>query len=400
MDRREFLKSSAASVLGLGVGGAGTSALAQEAPKPSARIKRYNILGRTGLKVSDVSFGGGGLSDATLVEKAVELGVSFIDTAPDYRASEETIGKVMPKYRDKVVLATKICNLGTYPQHLPINTPAEKIIEVVEASLKRLQTDRIDVLHVHAVGEGATDGIERLKDPEVHKAFGTLKKAGKVRFLATSSHGPNNMVGCLDYAIECGQYDVIQPSYNFMKFPGLDKVLEKAKQKNIGVIAMKTQAGAKESNIEKFKAEGRSFAQAALKWALSNPAVSAAIITMRNMALIDEYVAASGEPLTAADQRLLDRYAASVAASYCRTGCGQCLGACPRRVAIADILRYNMYFEDYGHERMAMESYANLPQESRPLACAGCSAPCQSACPHGLPVRTALLRAHENLSLA
>jgi len=381
--------------------------IAQEKAEAAAGVKQFNILGRTGWKVSDISFGGGGLKDPAIVERAVDLGMNYFDTAPDYfPASEETLGKVLPKVRDKVFITSKMCTYGKYPQHLSLHTPAEKYVECVEASLKRLQTDHVDALFVHAVGErpptekGEKD-IERLKDPEMLKAFDALKKQGKVRFLGLSTHGPHMMEEVIDYAVECGQYDLVMPTWNFMKFKDLQKALDKAKAKNVAVVAMKTVPGAKASVPDKMAGLSPEEATvAALKWALSNPAISTIVKGAKSVADVDLHARASGQKLTKRDEEVLRRFASAITSSYCRTGCGECVDACPRGVAIAMVLRYNMYFEHYGHERFAMDAYSQLASACTAAACAQCDAPCLRACPHGLPIREMLREAHTNLYFA
>jgi predicted aldo/keto reductase-like oxidoreductase len=95
---------------------------------------------------------------------------------------------------------------------------------------------------------------------------------------------------------------------------------------------------------------------------------------------------------------MVARYREQASSTYCRVSCTECLAACPANVAVNDVLRYAMYCEDYGLERMAGDYYAELEPGRKPVGCAGCAAPCESACPHGLPVRAKLLHAHEILS--
>jgi predicted aldo/keto reductase-like oxidoreductase len=78
--------------------------------------------------------------------------------------------------------------------------------------------------------------------------------------------------------------------------------------------------------------------------------------------------------------------------------CTECLSACPNSVAVNDILRYAMYYENYRLQRMATDYYAELPAGQKPVGCESCAGPCESACPYGLKVRTRLIRAHEILT--
>ncbi len=195
-------------------------------------------------------------------------------------------------------------------------------------------------------------------------------------------------------AVKSGRFDLIQPSFNFMKFPKLPEVMKEAHKKGVGVIAMKTLAGAKDMNVE---GKGEEFSHAAFKWVLKNPEVSGLIVTMKTASDIELYLKASGAKFTAADQRVLDQYARLYGNEYCRTGCGACEGSCAQGVQIATIMRYRMYFRDYGMEKRAMESYASLRNNAS--ACSGCADPaCIGSCPHGLPVKEMLSDAHESMS--
>jgi len=260
-----------------------------------------------------------------------------------------------------------------------------------------MQTDYLDFCLVHAIGEMNKDleaEKKRLLDEEMLEAATALKKAGKIRFLGTSSHGPNNMEELLMTAVQSGHFDMIQPSFNFMKFPKLPEVIKEAHKRGIGVIAMKTLAGAKEMKIEGTENE---FSHAAFKWVLKHPEVSGLIVTMKTVADLELYLKASGQGFTSADRRTLERYARLYGSEYCRTGCGQCQESCAAGVEIASIMRYRMYFWDYGMEKRAMESYAIL--QNKADACSSCSEPaCVASCPHGLPVKDMLCEAHEAMS--
>jgi ferredoxin len=95
---------------------------------------------------------------------------------------------------------------------------------------------------------------------------------------------------------------------------------------------------------------------------------------------------------------LLEKYDRLGAGRHCYQHCGACLGSCPVGLAIDDVLRYRMYFEDYGDEKEAMRLYAGL--EPQADACIGCGAPCAGACPHGVPIPQRTRGAHDLLTLA
>jgi predicted aldo/keto reductase-like oxidoreductase len=118
-----------------------------------------------------------------------------------------------------------------------------------------------------------------------------------------------------------------------------------------------------------------------------------------NFSDVDNYLEAVGRKLSFDDSRLLEEYESAMDHLYCRY-CGACSSRCPHSVEVADVMRYGMYFKYYGFEKEAMRRYAALPAQVRPLACRDCPAPCEEACPHGLPTRANLLEAHELLTLA
>jgi len=395
MKRREFLKIAAVTAATVTV-----PPLHAEAVSDTPTVKSYREIGKTGLKMSDISFGAGKLSASSMVLRAVDSGINYFDTAPDYGQSEKTIGEAMGKIqRDKVIMTSKFCNPQPYPGHLPLGSKKKDYLAAVEGSLSRMKTDYLDFCFVHAIGEMNKD-LEaekaRLLSEEMFEAAAELKKAGKIRFLGTSSHGPTNMEELLMTAVKSGRFDVIQPSFNFMKFPKLPEVMKEAHSRGVGVIAMKTLAGAKDMNVEE---KGEEFSHAAFKWVLKHPEVDGLVVTMKTAADIELYLKASGGEFTAADQDVLDRYARLYGSEYCRTGCGECEGSCALGVEIASVMRYRMYFMDYGMEKRAIESYALLNKNAS--ACSGCVDPgCVGSCPHGLPVKDMLCDAHELMSLS
>jgi predicted aldo/keto reductase-like oxidoreductase len=348
--------------------------------------------------MSDISFGTGGPPSSSMILRAIDRGINYFDTAPDYGSAEKNIGGAMKKIRrDNIIIASKFCTPYSYPGHLPHGSKKKDYIEAVDGSLSRIKTDYLDFCFVHAIGEQSRSKeqeMKRLLDEEMISAVQHLKKAGKIRFLAVSSHGPDNMEDLLLGAVRSGHYDMIMPAFNFMKFKRIPYVLKEAKKRSVGVVAMKTLAGARDMD---FDSKGESFAPAALKWVLSHPEVNGLIITIRRVSHLDEYLTASGLPFTASDQRILDRYARRYGNEYCRTGCNQCEPVCPDGVPIATTLRYQMYFSDYGMEKHAMESYKRLQGSAK--KCFTCdSKACVSSCPYGLQVADLLRKAHETLT--
>jgi len=355
-----------------------------------ATVQSYRPLRRAGEKMSDISFGGSQVREPDVVRLALDRGINYIDTSPDYSdaVSEQVIGQAIKGRRDKVFVASKFC---TPKGHLDKDTPVPDIIAAVEGSLKRLDTDYIDLIHIHAC-----NSLDRLEAPTFHEAFDRLKEQGKARFMGVSSHTPE-LETVMNRAVDSGRFDVIMVAYNFKNWPDLDNIMKKAHEKSVGFVAMKTLKGAYHTVLQDFTPDERnSFAQAAFKWVNTNDKVSGLVVTITTPTQVDEYLYASGKKAAPEDLSLLEKYDRLVSRQYCRPGCGECLDSCPYGLPIDDVLRYSMYYEAYGAERMAMTKYAKVLQgaEGRGAeVCAGCAAPCEQACPFDIPIRDKLVRA-------
>jgi len=386
--RREFIRSGALAGFGLGLATVGGSASA-----PPPQVRRYAALGRTGMKISDISFGADRLStgDEDLVRHAFDLGINYFDTAETYRGreSETALGNALRGKRDKVFLTSKTL-AGP-------DARKDAMMQALEGSLRRLQTDHVDVYFNHAVNETA-----RLKNPEWYEFADGARKQGKIRFTGMSGHA-GHLTECLDYALDSGRFDVILCAYNFgqdprfyqrflggfdmiARQPDLPRLIKKAAQRGVGVVVMKTLMGARLNDMRPYERDGATFAQAAFRWVLSNRHVDGLIVSMTSRESIDEYLGASGSrTVGAAEMSLLKRYALINGTSYCKHACDACEGSCPAGVAVADVMRTRMYAVDYGDLRLARDEYARIASNAQ--ACLSCSAkPCAGACPHGLRI--------------
>lgn len=393
LSRRSFLGTGMAGIVGAGIGLAGTGralAAGQETPE-KPQIKAFRPLGSTGWKVSDISFGSAMMQDPALLEYAMERGINYVDTARQYFEMEVVIGKLFPAKRDKLFITTKLM-----PELFTPETTAAQITTAIEESLKRLNTDYVDCCQIHSVGDPNLGGPERIQNPAIVEAFGAAKKAGKIRGWGASSHGPK-MVEDFTWLIENTDIDLIQPGMNFLT-KGLEPVLAAAKKKGVAVVAMKSLSAARKIDYSKYQTEGRTARQALTKWMLAQPNLDTICISMNTMDDIDEFVAASGETdMSSQERRVMEGYCSLLDRDYCRPGCDGCQSACPRGVPIHDILRYRLYFNNYGREKYAMQLYRRLPESRRAGGCASCSGPCVSSCPYGLDVRAKLVRAHSEL---
>lgn len=404
LSRRSFIGRGLASVAGLGLGLAASRGARAQAGGPAAaqtgaaadkpRIKEYRDLGRTGWKVSDVSFGNAMMQDTSLLEYAMERGVNYVDTARQYYEMEVVLGTLPPAKRRELFITTKLL-----PELVTPATTAAEVTAAIEESLKRLNTDCVDCVQIHSVGEDPKlSSPDKIKNPAIVTAFEDAKKAGKIRFWGASSHGPR-MIEDFDWLIDHTSIDLIQPGMNFMT-KGLEPLLAKARAKGVAVVAMKSLAAARKIDYKPFLKDGATVRQAVIKWMLAHAEIDTVCLTTRSVEQVDEFVGASGAPeLTPEERKALKGYGILLDRDYCRPGCSGCLAACPAGVPIAEILRYRLYFHNYGDEKRAITHYRRLPAARRAEACASCAAPCEGSCPHGLAIRTKLVEAHRELTV-
>ena len=345
-------------------------------PKPV-----YRTLGRTGLKITVVSFGAMLTPEPEVIRAAIEQGVNYIDTARKYMGgkNEEIVGRAVKGMRDKVYIATK-----TPPDS---KTKAE-IIRDVETSLKTLGTDHIDVIQLHNV-----TSRERIFIAETREALVQLKKQGKVRFFGVTTH--KNEAEVLNALADDPDrfFDTCLIKYNFKSDKQVSAAIERAASAGIGIIAMKAMVGGYDTT-----GLGRITPyQAALKWVLQSPGVTAAIPGMRNMTEYREDIAVMGMPFNYSDLRRLDRYAEAIAPYYC-SFCGSCEVGCPHGVEISTVNRALMYAEGgYRDISLARATYAELPPQATAAACVECAG-CAARCVNGLGIAAKMERARELLA--
>ncbi|MDJ0866094.1 MAG: aldo/keto reductase [Myxococcota bacterium] len=384
--RRELLKAGAAGAATLLAPAVGSGADAAE-----PRVRRYVPLGRTDLKISDVSFGSSRMRDPKVVRHAYERGVNYFDSAEGYKGgrSEAAIGEALHDVRDRVYITSKT--------KAEADDRVEDMMRALEGSLRRLRTDYVDVYFNHAVNE-----VDRMANPEWGEFTERAKEQGKIRYRGLSGHA-GKLIESIDYGLDHGLLDVILVAYNFGQDPAfyqrflttfdfitlqpeLPRVLERARKEGVGTVAMKTLMGARANDMRPYEREGGTFAQAAFRWVLSDRNVDALVISMNEPEMVDEFLGASGSTqVSRRDLELLGRYAAMNGRAYCQHGCGLCETSCTSGVAISEVLRTRMYAVDYGDLEFAREEYAQLAHDASPcLACDG--SPCAGACPNGIPI--------------
>ena len=386
--RRDFLRASAAASAALPL----ANAYAVDPTQPG-EVRRYATLGRTGYEIADVSFGSSSLRQGQedLVHFALDRGINYFDTAEGYTDgnSEIALGRALKGKRDQVVITSKVMQKA--------DSSAAWLMEMLEGSLRRLQMDYVDVYMNHAVNDLAV-----VQNPEWHAFMDRAKEQGKIRFGGMSGHA-GNLIDCLDYAFDEDLVDAVLVAHNFGQDPkfyervtrsmdwvatqqDLPRVLAKGRAKGVGITVMKTLRGARLNDMRPFEKDGATYAQAALRWVLSNPDVDAAVITMNSVEKISEFLGASGwDKLAYGDMELLERYAYLNKETYCNNVCNDCAGACPYDVPIQEVMRTRMYAVDYRDVDLARREYALLGTNA--AACLSCDGqPCASACTQGIAV--------------
>ena len=339
----------------------------------------YRVLGKTGLRVSGVGSGVGVEPDPQVIKSAVELGVNYFDTARGYGngKSEQITGEALKGKRSKVVLATKTDG----------RTKAD-IFKDMDESLKALQTDYVDIYHLHS-----RDTPDAITDEAV-EACEMLKKQGKARFIGVSSH---DVPAVADTILKIGKFDVVQTTYSYAigGAPLRQQAIAKLYAAGIGVVAMKVViavAGFVPREV-KLPKEGP---LAAIKWVLLNPAISTTVPYVKNIKELEMNVRAMSEAYTHQDEKMLYTRNEDIRPFYCRM-CYECKGSCPKGMPVTDVLRYLAY-NDFGNNfKQAQENFMNLPDEIRSISCGDCSS-CEVKCPNGVDVRNRLIRAQELLA--
>ena len=198
----------------------------------------YRALGKTGLRVSTLGFGGSEVGYQAVAQKtvdkilnsALDAGINVIDTAECYADGETLIGKAIAKRRAEVVLMTK-CG------HAPVGSAADwepaMLARSIDRSLKKLGTDHVDVMQFHS------PSLETLKDGRVIEVLLKARERGQARFVGCSADSDEAV-----YAVESGAFDTLQISMSIADQEAIDSVLPKAVARGMGVIVKRPIANA------------------------------------------------------------------------------------------------------------------------------------------------------------
>lgn len=345
---------------------------------------QYRQFGSTGKEVSIVSFGGMRFPEPEDLDASAELilhahgrGINYIDTAPVYcdDRSEDIVGHALTQIpREQILVSSKSGKSG-----------AAELRENLERSLKRLGTDHIDFYYIwHLMSKD--DWEQRQRGGAVDAAL-QARDEGLIKHLFCSSHMPGD--GLAD-VLKSGFFEGVLLGYNALNFPYRRAAVDQAGRMDLGVATMNPLAGGLiPQNPERFSflknSPDESIISAALRFNLSHPAISTALVGFASTDEIDQAVAAveQFEPLSKAQQEQLSPNINPDFDALC-TGCGYCL-PCPVDIRIPAFMdTYNQILLNPGTAASRLKFHWRLPAEMA-ADCTACGA-CEKRCTQHLPI--------------
>lgn len=327
----------------------------------------YTTLGKTGLSVSRMGFGGIPIQkvDASvthaLMERLAQRGVNYIDTARGYTVSEQFLGEALEGgLREKFVIATK-----------SMARTKEAMARDIDISLKNLRTDYIDLYQIHNPSMAELEQV--LAPGGALEALMEAKAAGKIRHLGLTAH----MAAIFERALELDWVETVMFPYNIVETQG-EELMAKCRERNVGFICMKPMAGGALED-----------ARLALRFIRQNENVSVVIPGMYDIREIDENLAAVEDTSALTEEELLkiQTIRRELGTQFCRR-CNYCQ-PCTAGISISGIFVLEGYLQRYGLGDWAQKRYGALNKKAGD--CVGCGA-CEKRCPYQLPIRQMLAR--------
>ena len=325
---------------------------------------QYRELGKTGLKISAMGFGGIPIqrTDAegtkVLMHKLMEAGVNYIDTARGYTVSEEYLGYALEGIRQHFILATKSMARD--------KAGMEKDIAI---SLSNLRTDYIELYQVHNPNAA---NLEQVIGPDgALEALQEAKAAGKIGHIGITLHDLN----LFEKALELPWVETIMFPYNIVETQA-QALIDRCQEKNIGFICMKPLAG---GAIED--------ATLAMRFVCANPAVSVVIPGMADVSEVEQNIAFANDnsPLTREELAAMQKIRDELGTNFCRR-CNYCQ-PCSAGINISAAFLFEGYYNRYGLQEWAAGRYLAMPKTASD--CVDCGV-CEERCPYNLPIREML----------
>ena len=326
----------------------------------------YRILGKTGLKVSSMGFGGipiqriDAAGTRVLMEKMVEYGINYIDTARGYSVSEQYLGEALVGLRDKFILATK-----------SMARDKAGMAKDIDISLSNLRTEYIDLYQVHNPNMAQLEQV--IAEGGALEALLEAKTAGKIGHIGLTAHS----LEVFGKGLELDWVETIMFPYNIVETHG-EELIAKCAEKNIGFIDMKPLAGGALDD-----------ATLAMRFVCANPNVSVVIPGMAEVAELEQNLGAVNNtaPLSGAELDKIDSLRKELGTQFCRR-CGYC-APCSVGINIPNMFVFEGYLARYGLAAWAKGRYNTQPKTASD--CIGCGV-CETRCPYNLPIREMLKR--------
>ena len=330
----------------------------------------YRVLGKTGLKISRMGFGGIPIQriDAegtkVLMQQLKSAGINFIDTARGYTVSEEYLGYALEGIREDFILATK-----------SMSRTKGAMAADIDISLKNLRTDYIDLYQIH---NATPEQLQQVMAPGgALEALLEAKAAGKIGHIGLTSHS----LDTFKQALELDWVETFMFPYNIVETQA-EKLIAECAKRNIGFIDMKPLAGGAIEN-----------ATLALRYICANDAVTVVIPGMAEPKELEQNIAAVNNtaPITSEEKAAFLEVRNQLGTNFCRR-CNYCQ-PCAAGINISGCFLFDGYLQRYGLGDWAKERYATIPVKAS--ACIGCGA-CEARCPYNLPIREMLKRVAEH----
>jgi predicted aldo/keto reductase-like oxidoreductase len=380
MKRRDFIGKTAFGLFSAGVTPPFLRKKIVRQEKESQII--YRTLGRTNLRIPIISFGVMNTDSPDLIKRALDRGITHLDTAHVYLRgnSERVIGEVLERSgnREKVYVATKMRFARDTEKRVFLlegsarepGATEKNLFEQLETSLQRLRTDYVDILYLHSCYSPQMATYEPLMN-----ALVKAKKQGKARFIGTTTH--TDMANVIRATADAEVYDVVLTAYNYVQDDKeeVKKAIQYAADKGVGVVAMKTLGGRRLQESSRVEINHR----AALKWVLDDENVCTAIPGMTTFEQLDLNMGVMNAlALTGDEQRDLYAAASMRGIFYCQN-CRFCVPTCPNGVEVPKLMRSFMYARGYGNYVQARTTIAELPDNKGLDVCRECSS-CTASC--------------------